>query len=117
MDWTCGSIKAVLNYIQSISSSTTANLSVYNNGNIQDNFSIPLGKTESVDVNGQSISLSFTSTGGSTVNATRATFFAPISSNGIGSWMETSSYPIPLYGAYCEMPGNGGGYLSGGGPS
>ena len=43
-------------------------------------------------------------------------YYAPISSTGIGTWTSTTSYPIPMFGAWCEIPGSGGGYLSGGGP-
>jgi len=44
-------------------------------------------------------------------------YYAPISSTGVGTWQSTTSYPVAMYGAWCEIPGYGGGFLSGGGPS
>jgi hypothetical protein len=43
-------------------------------------------------------------------------YYAPISSTGVGTWSSTASYPVLIADAYCEIPGYGGGYLSGGGP-
>jgi hypothetical protein len=40
-----------------------------------------------------------------------------ISSTGIGSWTPSTTYPVAMYAAYCEIPGSGGGYLGGGGPN
>ena len=45
------------------------------------------------------------------------TYYAPISSTGIGTWTSTQQYPVKMEGAYCVVPGSGGGYLTGGGPS
>ncbi len=42
-------------------------------------------------------------------------YYAPVAANGIGAWQQTTSYPVPLYGTSCEIPGAGGGYLTGGG--
>jgi len=44
-------------------------------------------------------------------------YYAPVSSTGIGAWQATTSYPVAMEDAYCEIPGSGGGFLSGGGPS
>lgn len=46
------------------------------------------------------------------------TWYAPIQSDGgIGKWTATTPFPIPFYGdSYCEIPGSGGGWTSGGGP-
>lgn len=45
------------------------------------------------------------------------TWYAPVSSNGIGNWTAANPFPIPFYGdSYCEIPGSGGGWVSGGGP-
>lgn len=57
---------------------------------------------------------------GSRDNSTagRQTWYAPIlSKGGIGNWTATTPFPIPFYGdSYCEIPGSGGGWTSGGGP-
>ncbi len=47
---------------------------------------------------------------------TSSSYFASVSSNGIGQWHSTTQYPLPLTGAYCEIAGSGGGYFGGGGP-
>ena len=56
-------------------------------------------------------------TGGS--GAGNGVNYAAISSNGIGNWVATANYPNPygISNGYCEIPGSGGGYLSGGGPA
>jgi hypothetical protein len=45
-------------------------------------------------------------------------WYAPILENGgIGNWTKATPFPIPFYGdSYCEIPGSGGGWTSGGGP-
>ena len=44
-------------------------------------------------------------------------YYAPVSSTGIGTWTSTTSYPVSMDYAYCEIPGSGGGYFGGGGPN
>ena len=44
-------------------------------------------------------------------------YYAPISSTGIGAWTSSTTYPIQMYYAYCEIPGSGGCFLGGGGPN
>jgi hypothetical protein len=44
-------------------------------------------------------------------------YYAPISNPGIGSWTATTSYPVQLWNAWCEISGTGGGFMGGGGPS
>jgi len=44
-------------------------------------------------------------------------YYAPVSSTGIGTWQATTSYPVAMQDAYCEVPGSGGGFYGGGGPS
>lgn len=34
------------------------------------------------------------------------TYFAPLSNSGIGDWVNTTSYPEPIYGAGCAINGN-----------
>ncbi len=45
-------------------------------------------------------------------------WYAPILKNGsVGNWTAATPFPIPFYGdSYCEIPGSGGGWTSGGGP-
>ena len=44
-------------------------------------------------------------------------YSAPVSSGTVGSWTSQANYPVVMQGAYCEIPGSGGGYLGGGGPN
>lgn len=57
---------------------------------------------------------------GSRANGTAGnqTWYTRISANGsIGGWSPTTEFPLPYYGdSYCEIPGSGGGWTSGGGP-
>ncbi|MEM3572508.1 MAG: hypothetical protein QW530_02145, partial [Candidatus Micrarchaeaceae archaeon] len=48
---------------------------------------------------------------------THQVYYAHVSSTGIGPWTATTAYPVPMYEAYCEIPGSGGGYYGGGGPT
>ncbi len=53
---------------------------------------------------------------GSALPGTRV-YSAPVSSGTVGSWTSQANYPVVMQGAYCEIPGSGGGYLGGGGPN
>ena len=54
---------------------------------------------------------------GSAAGTGMLTYYAPISSTGIGAWTSSTGYPMIMDSGYCTMPGAGGGYLGGGGPS
>ena len=58
---------------------------------------------------------------GSAAGTGMLTYYAPVSSTGIGTWLGgspyTSNYPIVMDGGSCQIPGSGGGYFGGGGSS
>jgi len=54
---------------------------------------------------------------GTPASTSNLVYYAPVSSTGVGAWQATTSYPVEMYDAYCEIPGSGGGYFGGGGPS
>lgn len=60
---------------------------------------------------------SLNSTNNYTQNYTKATFYAPLKSTGIGQWAQTTNYPFPSSGESCNSYNNfiyciGGAYLS-----
>ncbi|MEM3661480.1 MAG: hypothetical protein QXG73_01480, partial [Candidatus Micrarchaeaceae archaeon] len=43
---------------------------------------------------------------GSAASPYTQVYYAPVSSTGIGTWKATTSYPVGMYDAYCEIPGS-----------
>jgi hypothetical protein len=44
-------------------------------------------------------------------------YYAYASNTGLGNWVATSNYPIQITSSSCQIPGSGGSYLGGGGPT
>lgn len=51
-------------------------------------------------------------TGGLDANATQSTYYAQINQNGVGAWNQTEDYLQPIFGAYCDVAGESGGFYS-----
>jgi hypothetical protein len=43
-------------------------------------------------------------------------YYAQVSTTGVGTWTASTSYPVGMDYASCQIPGTGGGYFGGGGP-